>query len=390
MASILKSKLLWIFTAIIALILIGIVSLQAAPENGAVLDFVTAYVDGNNGINRIADPQDIVLSPDGNYVYVASREEDSVTVLSRNATDGRLTFVEVERHNNNGVSGLEGTTGLAIAPDGAHLYAMGTHSTAIVVFDRDNATGELTYDQNRKNHIEGVDWLKNANHIVISPNGKHVYVGSSWFSEIALFNRNLSNGRLTFVDVVANDRVDAMVLSPDGDHFYVATAGDIRHYSRDNATGTLTAQAFHVEHPYLSLAFAPDGNQLYVGTYLSQIIDHFDVSSADGTLTNAADHTPANAPLAFMDIAVSPDGQFVYGITENDLHVFSRNSGSGALTFAEYHRSGVDGVFGIAYVSYLTVSPDSKHVYVTSTKDVSGNFGDDAIAVFSRTNLTQP
>ncbi len=87
--------------------------------------------------------------------------------------------------------------------------------------------------------------------------------------------------------------------------------------------------------------------------------------------------------LGARGVAISPDGLNVYavGVVGDSLAAFARNSATGALTFLEAHRDGVNGVDGLDGPLQLAVSPDGAFVYV-----VSGN--DDAIAVFRRDAAT--
>src|SRR5262249_42302813 len=82
---------------------------------------------------------------------------------------------------------------------------------------------------------------------------------------------------------------------------------------------------------------------------------------------------------ATESIAVSPDGAHVYatGSEDDAIAVFSRNVGTGALTFVEMQKDGVGGVDGLNNAHGVRVSPDGAHVYVAGTDD-------DALAVFSR------
>jgi 6-phosphogluconolactonase (cycloisomerase 2 family) len=46
-----------------------------------------------------------------------------------------------------------------VSPDGAHVYAVGTVSDAVVVFARDADTGELTFLEVQREGTDGVDGL---------------------------------------------------------------------------------------------------------------------------------------------------------------------------------------------------------------------------------------
>ncbi len=82
-------------------------------------------------------------------------------------------------------------------------------------------------------------------------------------------------------------------------------------------------------------------------------------------------------------VTVSPDGAHVYaaGVSDDAVAVFSRDPGTGALTFVEGLRDGGDGVAGLFGAFSVTVSPDGAHVYA------AGQF-DNAVAVFAAVTLS--
>jgi DNA-binding beta-propeller fold protein YncE len=95
----------------------------------------------------------VVVSPDGENVYVAARSSDSVVVFDRNVATGALTQkVGVDGCVSedgtmadcvNGVA-LDFAWGVAVSPDGRNVYVVSNTSGAVAVFDRNLSTGALT------------------------------------------------------------------------------------------------------------------------------------------------------------------------------------------------------------------------------------------------------
>jgi 6-phosphogluconolactonase len=81
---------------------------------------------------------EIVVSADGQRVYVSSRGEDTIVAYSLNARSGQLT--ETQRT----LSGGRQPWHLALSPSGRWLLASNESSNAVDVFRVDAATGRLT------------------------------------------------------------------------------------------------------------------------------------------------------------------------------------------------------------------------------------------------------
>jgi hypothetical protein len=66
-----------------------------------------------------------------------------VSVLSHATIAGAAAanYMEIQSKGAPGATGLGGSSGLAVSPDGQYLYGVGATDNAIAVFQRDPATG---------------------------------------------------------------------------------------------------------------------------------------------------------------------------------------------------------------------------------------------------------
>src|SRR5262249_5877291 len=153
---------------------------------------------------------------------------NSVVVFSRDAATGSLTFVEKQQDGVNGVAGLYIASAVAVSGDGKHVYACG-FGNAVVVFARNAATGALTWVESEHEGVGGVTGIAFCGSLALSPDGQHVYAIGSIDKALAVFDRDPATGALTFVeaDVRAPELfpVNTVAESPDGVNLY-ATAGD--------------------------------------------------------------------------------------------------------------------------------------------------------------------
>src|SRR5439155_1002922 len=139
-------------------------------------------------VNGLDGAEGIAISPDGAHVYVAGRNDDSLAVFSRDAATGALTYVEIQRDGYAGVvQGLLGAKAVAVSPDGAHVYAAGSLENALAVFGRDPDSGKLTYVGRLRDGIAGVDGLHKAQAVAVSPDGASVYAAGSADTAVAVF-----------------------------------------------------------------------------------------------------------------------------------------------------------------------------------------------------------
>ncbi|HXB62816.1 MAG TPA: beta-propeller fold lactonase family protein, partial [Acidobacteriaceae bacterium] len=96
---------------------------------------VSILPSGFTGTNTGAE---ILVSPDGRFVYASNRGDNSVAVLAVSAKDSSLTLVQ--RISTGGRTPRH----IALSPDGRWLLAANQDSSTVNVFQRDVATGALS------------------------------------------------------------------------------------------------------------------------------------------------------------------------------------------------------------------------------------------------------
>src|SRR3989338_4845722 len=198
------------------------------------LTFQQVLKDGVNGVDGLYRANSVTVSPDGKSVYAAGIYDDAVAVFQRDLATGRLTFQQVLKDGVNGVDGLGYATSVTVSPDGKSVYAAGDLDNAVAVFQRDLATGRLTFQQVLKDGVNGVDGLDNAFSVTVSPDNKNVYAAGKGDDAVAVFQRDLTNGTLTFQQVLKDgvNGVDGLngafsvTVSPDNKNVYAAGALD--------------------------------------------------------------------------------------------------------------------------------------------------------------------
>ena len=148
----------------------------AAGDGATLLSYAGMAQDGAGGIEGLDGAFGVAVSPDGKHVYTTGYGDNAVVVLSRNATTGELSFIEMEQDGVGPVDGLHGAHSVAVAPDGLHVYVTGDEDDAVVAFARNATTGELSFVEMEQDGAGGVDGLNGATSVIVSPDGDNVYV----------------------------------------------------------------------------------------------------------------------------------------------------------------------------------------------------------------------
>jgi 6-phosphogluconolactonase (cycloisomerase 2 family) len=366
------------------------------------MTFLESLLDGADDENSFE--YSISLSPDGWHLYVATYTADAITVFNRDAQTGRLTFLEIYRNNEGGLSGLKRIMDVTFAPGAEHLYVCGGHDNTLVLFHRDRNTGGLTFIEKHQDGIGGVTGMSHPNRSSVSPDGKHVYVASFFSKSVVVFSRSEETGRLTYLathtdgqeGIFGLDGPQSVIPSPDGTNIYVATQfdGRVLAFDRDASTGLLTF--IDAYEPRLAQgAAAPkfsgggsvdggwavvshDGRNVYTSS--GPAIFERDQLTGELTLLDPPPTADLSNPVTF---SIAPDDRTIFAAWETGAAgIYRRDPATGFLTLLQTFRDGVDGVEGLDGAYGASVSSDGKNLYV-------GSGYDNTIAAFSISEAIQ-
>ena len=294
------------------------------------------------------------------------------------STSAQLTLVEELADDSTDQAGnplafLDNHEALVISPDGRHLYVAGGE-LSIVVFSRDMNTGILTWvedlvDMGMDAQGNMLNHLGTLESIDISPDGRHIYAGGN-NDAVVVFSRNATTGVLTHVEDILEDMMDQMgnVVSRLNKIAEIRVSPDGKHVYVVGDDAGMTV-------------FSRDATT-GVLTLVEEILDNgMDQSGNSVTVLNEAE-----------GMTLSPDGRHVYVVAKDDelgdtsgILVFARNMGNGVLTLVEeifddsLDQAG-NPITELREGENIAVSPDGRHVYVVGE--------DDAVLVMSRNAST--
>jgi DNA-binding beta-propeller fold protein YncE len=356
----------------------------------------------------------IAISPDGRNVYVAASGSDAIAVFDRSRATGALSqpqgkagCVASAAGKAKGASscdlaiGLDAPNSVAVSPDGRNVYATTRDSSSVIAFHRNRLTGQLRQlPPSASGCISGqpipgctagraLTW---PDVVVVSPDGKNVYVGDFAGSGVISFSRAGQAGALTQLSGTAGciteagaegcakgtqmNHVEGMAINPSGSAVYTAAAfsSAVGILTRDSSTGALSQSGCitieKVEGCALgyefggvnAFSFAPDGSDVYATSLTSNSLTTFRAATGGVGISQppgperqvSKEKGPGKETVPAAEGTPSPDGCTVY----------LRSPGCG---------------FGRAMQvpEGLDVSPDGTSVYVAA-------FQTGAIDVFDR------
>jgi DNA-binding beta-propeller fold protein YncE len=380
----------------------------------------------------------VALSPNGKNLYVASARSNAIAVFRRNQATGQLAqapgptgCVADSGAGGCGLAvGLVAPNSVAVSPDGDNVYATSAKSRSVTIFWRNRTTGALTRLPGAAGCVAkaaapgctSATALNGPDVVVVSPDGKDVYVGAFFGSAVLSFTRDGATGALTQLQGssgciaasnagcasgLALNQPEGLAISGDGTNVYVAAAlsAAVDVLTRNPATGALT-QATDGTGCLTStplsgcgtgralrgadaVTVSADDRNVYVTAGLSQSIAMFNRASGSGTLTQPAGASgcvmrvvafgcgPGRKLIDPEGLVGSPDGANLYATVfgSGALGVFDRQPSTGALMqkpgqlgcfVSKAKRDCTLGRGGVHGVSSAVISPDGKYLYAVA------------------------
>ncbi len=364
----------------------------------ATLDFGFSERGSGLGITGLRGAETAVLSPDGNYLYVAAKEGDAVSIFARNQEDGSLTYVDY-LEDGGGLDGLNGATDILISADGTDVYITGFWDNTVTHFQRDITTGLLSFSDKEKDGLFGVDGISGANSLAFSANENFVYVAGFWDNAIGVFARDVEDGTLEFEDAFFDgengidglEGITKIILNADQNKLYAlgSTEEAIAIFNINNQDGSLDFQEMVSALGAVKMEINSTADHLYTVNPTTSSVSQFNINSTGNLLLETTYEASAGGGdfvglNAVDNLNLNPNGDLIYftSKTENTVAAYRRDLISGNLVFEKVQRNDEANVHSIAGATSIKTSEDGKFIYVTAADD-------NAVAVFSCTYFFQ-
>jgi 6-phosphogluconolactonase (cycloisomerase 2 family) len=136
-------------------------------------------------------PRHFAFHPNGHWFYSLQEEASTIAVFAYDAQRGRLTPKQTLSTLPQGFAGTDFTSEILVTPDGRFVYAANRLHDSIAWFSVAE-TGELT--------LLGEQWTRGdyPRSFSIDPRGNFLYTCNQRSDAIATFRRDKQNGALTF------------------------------------------------------------------------------------------------------------------------------------------------------------------------------------------------
>jgi YVTN family beta-propeller protein len=263
---------------------VGTLSLATPPVQALPKDTVFATISTGN-----VYVGDVVVSPDGNYLYGANNDNKTVMVIDTGTNEVTSTI---------SVGNLP--RGIAISPDGGTLYVSNAQDGTVSVIA--TATGTVTTT------VAVGDY---PFYLAVSPDGSYVYVPNANDATVSIIDT--SSDQVVATVAVPHSASEAG-FSQSGLNAYVSTGSAAKHggsltvFRTSNQKIKSTIDLEGGDNIGYWFAVNPQGKEMYLVERARVVL--FD------TVTNAikggAIKTPKIAYWGSETAAVTPDGHYLY------------------------------------------------------------------------------
>ncbi|MGH3780020.1 MAG: YncE family protein [Pseudonocardiaceae bacterium] len=307
----------------------------AATVVGAVSTAVAA--DNPNPTVLVGgDPQGVAVDPDGKHVYIASYADNSLLVLD---TASRRVVGSINVGAN--------PRGVAVDPDSRHAFVTNFSENSVSVID--TATGKV---------IDTVAVGVNPTAVTVFPRDHYAFVTNYYGNSISVIN--IANSKLVGT-VPVGVHPDGVAIDPKGQFAYVTNSGSNSVSVIDIHTQKL-ARTILVGRSPQKIAIDKDGRHAYVTNFGDNNVSVINLPNAVGLdLYNYLLKVNNTIP-----VGINPRG---LAVDSDSHHAFVVNVAEGTMTVIDTAKGTV---LGSSFVGFdpdeVAVAPDST-AYVTARGD---------------------
>jgi 6-phosphogluconolactonase len=140
-----------------------------------------------------AGPRHFAFHPSGRFVYVINELDSTVTVFGYGAEQASLTAIQSVPTLPSGFTGTSATAEVVLSPDGRFLYGSNRGHDSLAIFAIDSGDGKLTAVGHEPTRG------KKPRNFAIDPTGAYLLAANQDSDSIAVFRIDPATGRLSAV-----------------------------------------------------------------------------------------------------------------------------------------------------------------------------------------------
>ncbi len=155
----------------------------------------TLHVD--NPVTPIAPgsgPRHLAFAPDGKHAYVICELSNTIVTFDYDAELGKLTPTQTITTLPDGWKGDGGTAEIVVHPNGRFVYGSNRGHDSIAIFTVDAKTGQLAAAGHA---TAGIKWPR---HFTLDPTGRWLLVANQYGNDVIVFAVDEKTGALTATD----------------------------------------------------------------------------------------------------------------------------------------------------------------------------------------------
>ncbi|MBE9562205.1 MAG: DUF11 domain-containing protein, partial [Proteobacteria bacterium] len=369
-------------------------TVETTISRPASLFYLTQQRNEIAGVSDLQGPMDLIITDNGEYIYVANFSSNSIVVFSRN--NAELTYVQSVVNgvtiNDVTITGLGNASSLSLSPDEKFLYVASFQDNAVTVFQREPNNGTLSFVHSYTNNLESepmIDGLAGA--LAVLALDDYVYVAGAIDDALTIFQRDTATGLLTyqeairFTDSQRLDGINSLSVTDDESYLFTTSANGNKLSVFAREKGKLNLKNDNM--PATSGSVVTGDNVYSLGTNSLSVLKFFPESGLltlietfeDDSISTESINKKVDGLADVADLTLSPDSSFLYvtARSDNSVAVFKREAETGKLTFVDVRKDGIDGLDGLSSARGIITSPaPGEYIYVVG-------FADNSITTFT-------
>jgi 6-phosphogluconolactonase len=168
-------------------------------QNGKLIPIINNNNNSTSNsisLNPHSGPRHFVFHPNEKYVYAINELSNTITIISFNKVTGNLNILDYISTLPQDYTGESYCSDIHISPNGKYLYGANRGHNSIVIFNINQETGLLQYNNHISCHGEF------PRKFIINNNGTKLFVGNQNTDTIVTYDINESGGNLVYLNSI--------------------------------------------------------------------------------------------------------------------------------------------------------------------------------------------